>query len=212
MRRALPALGARFADSGGGDGGVATAPFLHAVGALGRRVGARRTGNRPARAAAVRARFARRPPTAPSRVGRDRVEGGDADALAPGESRQWPPVRVLRSRQHQPDGTGVAADWLTDFPRRQVSARSRYPLAQSRWEVENQGFNDGKTRYGLEHIRRPHAASLLICWLRVALGRTIERRYRLRYLPRGMHPPYTAIAWVRLFRLSLGAPLPAESS
>ena len=106
----------------------------------------------------------------------------------------------------------VATDWLTDFPIRQVSARSLYLLAKSRWAIENQGFNDGKTRYGLAHIRHHHPASLLLCWLLVALALTIERLYRLRYLHRGTHPRHTAIALVRLFRLSLGAPLPADSS
>ncbi len=85
-----------------------------------------------------------------------------------------------------------------------MSARSLYLLAKSRWEVENQGFNDGKTRYGLAHIRHHHATSLLVCWLLVALALSIERLYRLRYLHRGIHPPYPAIALVRLFRLSLG--------
>jgi hypothetical protein len=212
LRRAVPALGARFADYVVVDGGFATAPFLHTVGELGLRVVARLKGNLPELAAAVQARFARRPPTATFRVGRDRVEVWDADDFDPWESLRWPTVRVLRYRQHQPDGTVVAADWLTDFPIRQVSARSLYPLAKSRWEVENQGFNDGKTRYGLEHIRHHHVTSLLICWLLVALGMTVERLYRLRYLHRGSHPSPTAIALVRLFRLSLGAPLPANSS
>jgi hypothetical protein len=25
-------------------------------------------------------------------------------------------------------------------------------MAKSRWEIENQGFNDAKSRHGLEHI------------------------------------------------------------
>ena len=212
LRRAVPALGVRVADSGVVEGEFATAPFLHTVGDLGLRVIARLKGNRPDLAHAVEARFAHRPPTATFRVGPDRVEGWEADDFDPWVTLRWATVRVLRYRQHQPDGTGVAADWLTDFPTRQVSARRLSRLAKSRWEVENQGFNDGKTRYGLAHIRHHHAASLVLCWLVVALGMPIERLYRLRYLPRGTHSPYPAIALVRLFRLSLGAPLPADSS
>ena len=212
LHRAVPALGARFADYVVVDGEFATAPFLHTVGDLGLRVIARLKGNLPDLAHAVEARFAHRPPTATFRVGPDRVEVWEADDFDPWVTLRWATVRVLRYRQHQPDGTVVAADWLTDFPTRQVSARSLYLLAKSRWEVENQGFNDGKTRYGLAHIRHHHAASLVFCWLVVALGMTIERLYRLRYLHRGTHPLYPAIALVRLFRLSLGAPLPADSS
>jgi hypothetical protein len=212
LRRTVPALGARFAEYIVVDGEFATAPFLHTVGELGLRVVARLKGNLPELSAAVQARFGHRPPTATFRVGRDRVEVWDADDFDPWDTLRWATVRVLRYRQHQPDGTVVAADWLTDCPLRQVSARSLYLLAKSRWAIENQGFNDGKTRYGLEHIRHHHATSLLMCWLLVALGMTIERLYRLRYLHRGTHPPHAAIALVRLLRLSLGAPLRPDTS
>ena len=42
-------------------------------------------------------------------------------------------------------------------------------LAKSRWEIENEGFNEAKSRHGLEHICHHHANSLLIlgclpCW------------------------------------------------
>jgi hypothetical protein len=119
---------------------------------------------------------------------------------------------VLRYRQHKRDGTVVEAYWLTDFSSRQVSSFSLYRLAKSRWEVENQGFNDGKNRHGLEHICRHHANSLLIGWLLVMLGLTIGRLYRLRYLRRGTHRPLSAIEFVRLLRLSLCPPRPADTS
>ncbi len=83
--------------------------------------------------------------------------------------------------------------------------RALYAIAKSRWEIENQGFNDAKTRYGLEHIRHHQANSLLISWLLIALALTIERLYRLRYLHRGQHPVYTAVTLVRLLWLSLGS-------
>ncbi|MBF8298822.1 MAG: hypothetical protein HW395_1479, partial [candidate division NC10 bacterium] len=103
-------------------------------------------------------------------------------------------------------GTVVEADWLTDWPARQVGALSLYRIAKSRWEIENQGFNDAKTRYGLAHIRHHHANSVLVSWLLLALAMTIERLYRQRYLHRGTRPVYTPIALVRLLWLSLGAP------
>jgi hypothetical protein len=93
-----------------------------------------------------------------------------------------------------------------------VGARRLDPLAKRRGAVETRGVHAGKTRSGLAHIRHPHATSLRRCWRLVALGLPLERLYRLRDLHRGTHPPYPAIAGVRLFRLSRGAPLPAESS
>lgn len=71
-------------------------------------------------------------------------------------------MQVLRYRQHKPDGRVVEAYWLTHFPPAQVGSRLLYRFAKSRWEIEHEGFNDGKTRYGMEHIRHHHANSLLV--------------------------------------------------
>jgi hypothetical protein len=175
------------------DGEFATAPFLHVAGALGLRVVTRLKGNLPELAQAAQRRFSTLPPTATFRVGPDWVEVWDADDFDPWDTLRWDTVRVLRYRQHKPDGSVVEADWLTDFPTRTVSSWTLYRLAKSRWEIENQGFNDSKTRYGLEHIRHHHATSVLISWLLVALAMTIERLYHLRYLHRGPHAVPTAI-------------------
>jgi len=40
-----------------------------------------------------------------------------------------------------------------------VSSRLLYGFAKSRWEIENEGFNDGKTRHGMEHLTHHHANS-----------------------------------------------------
>lgn len=206
LQRAVGQLGRRFADYVVGDGEYATAPFLHAAGDLGLRIVARLKGNLPTLAQAVHARFGQMAPTTTLHVGQDRVELWDADDFDPWETLRWPTVRVVRYRQHKPDGTVVEADWLTDWPTRQVGALSLYRMAKSRWEIENQGFNDAKTRYGLEHIRHHHENSVLVSWLLLALAMTIERLYRQRYLHRGTHPVYPPIALVRLLWLSLGSP------
>jgi hypothetical protein len=212
LRRAVAAVGQRFADYVVVDGEFATAPFLHGAGDLGLRVVARLKGNLPELFAAARARFAARPPTHTCTVGTDRVELWDADDFDPWETLRWPTVRVLRYRQHKPDGTVVEAYWLTDFPAPRVSSPTLYRLAKSRWEVENQGFNEGKTSHGLEHICHHHANSLLIGWLLASFALTIERLYRLRYLRRGTHRPRSAIEFVRLLRLSLCPPRPPDTS
>jgi hypothetical protein len=106
----------------------------------------------------------------------------------------------------------VEAYWLTDFPSRQVSSRTLFRLAKARWEIENQGFNDAKNRYGLEHICHHHPRSLLVTWRLVALALTIERLYRLRYLHRGSHRPRQAVELLRLLWLSLSAPHVLDSS
>ena len=113
-------------------------------------------------------------------------------------------MRVLRYRQHKRDGQVVEADWLTNAPAR-VGSRALYRMAKSRWQVENQGFNDAKNRHGLEHLCHHHANSLLIGWLVILLALCLERLFRLRYLHRGSHPVRTAIELVRALRLSFGA-------
>jgi hypothetical protein len=118
-----------------------------------------------------------------------------------------PTVRVFRYRQTHPDGTVITADWLTDFPARQVSSATLYRLAKRRCTIEDQSFNDGETRYSLDHVPHHEANSLLIHWLLVLLTLTLERLYRLRFLHRGAHAPVSAITVVRRLRLSLGQPV-----
>jgi hypothetical protein len=96
------------------------------------------------------------------------------------------------------------AYWLTDFPRHRVSSRALFLRAKSRWEIENQGFNDAKNRHGFEHIWHHGRHSLLVVWLLTCLALTVERLYRIRYLHRGTHPVSTAIDLLLLFQLSLG--------
>ncbi len=93
-----------------------------------------------------------------------------------------------------------------------VGPRALFGLAKSRWEIENQGFNDAKNRYGLEHICHHHPNSLLIEWLLVLWAMTLERLFRLRYLHRGTHPPRAAIDLLRTFRLELALPAPRLDS
>ena len=204
--RTVHHLGPRFAQYVVADGAYATAPFLHTAGDLGLRVVARLKGNLPELSQAAHAWFGPRPPTTTVQVGPDWVELWDADHFDSWTTLRWPSVRVLRYRQHKPDGQVVEASWLTDFPTQQVGPRALYGLAKSRWEIENQGFNDAKTRYGLEHIRHHHENSLLIGWLVMVLALTIERLYRLRFLHRGTHRVQTAATLLLQLWLSLGSP------
>ena len=85
-------------------------------------------------------------------------------------------------------------------------------MAKSCWEIENQGFNDAKNRYGFEHICHHEQRSLLMVWLLTCLALTIERLYQVRYLHRGTHPILEAIALCQLLWLSLSRPVPDDTS
>jgi hypothetical protein len=212
LRRVIGSLGKRFAQYVVVDGGFATAPFLRTAGECGLRVVARLKDNLPELLAAARQRFPAGPPATVFQQGPDRVEMWDADDFDPWETLPWETIRVFFYRQHKPDGTVVQAYWLTNFASSAAGPGSLFRMAKSRWEIENQGFNEAKSRHGLEHICHHHANSLLISWLLTILALTIERLYRLRYLRRGAHPIRSSAElfltlWINLFR-----PCPANSS
>ena len=167
--------------------------------------------NLPLLAAAVRTRFDGQPPQAVFHQGDDRVEVWDADDFTPWETLDWPTVRVLRYRQHKRDGTVVQAEWLTNFSLPQLGSLSFYRMAKSRWEIENRGFNDGKNRYGMEHICHHQPISILIVWLPIALALVIERLYRLRYLHRGDHGVRSAMDLLDYLWLSLTSGCPPDT-
>ncbi|HEV2245549.1 MAG TPA: transposase [Terriglobia bacterium] len=210
--RVRASLGARFVDYVVVDGEFATAPFLHTAGKVGWPVVARLKDNLPELFRAAQRRFRSQRPHLSFHEGSDQVELWDADDFDPWEALRWETVRVIRYRQHKPNGEIVEAYWLTNLSSRRISRRSLYALAKSRWQIENQGFNDAKNRYGLEHICDHHPRSLLIVWLLIGLALTLERLYRLRYLRRGTHPARTAIELLRLLLLTLSAPTFADSS
>lgn len=212
LSRAMASLGARFADYLAVDGGYATAPFLHCADRAGIRVVARLKDNLPELSQAVERRFASQPPTRIYRDGKDWIEMWDADDFAPWETLRWDRVRVLRYRQHKPDGTTIQADWLTNFSQRKVGSLSLYRMAKSRWEIENQGFNDAKNRYGLEHICHHQQNSILLVWLITFLAILIERLYRIRYLHRGTHSRRSSDQLCHLLWLRLSSSLRFNSS
>jgi hypothetical protein len=212
LRRLRTSLGARFVDYVVVDGEFATAPFLHAAGEVGWPVVARLKDNLPELFQAAQRRFRSQPPHLRFRDGPARVELWEADDFDPWEALHWETVRVIRYRQYHPDGEIIEAYWLTNLPSRTVSRRCLYAMGKSRWQIENQGFNDAKNRYGLEHICDHHPHSLLIVWLLTCLALSLERLYRLRYLHRGTHSARTAIDLLRILLLSLSAPAFADSS
>lgn len=205
LRRSVANLGIRFADYVVVDGGFATAPFLHTAGDLGLKVVARLKGNLPELSEAARRRFASQPPDHKFSDGSDGVEIWDDDDFDPWENLRWVTVRVIRYRQHKKDGTVVEAYWLTNFSKTQAASQAIYRMAKSRWEIENEGFNDAKNRHGFEHICHHHPNSILVNWLVIVLTLTLERLYRTRHLHRGTHVVLQPIGLYRLLLLSLAA-------
>ena len=204
LARVVEGVGKRFADYVVVDGAFATAPFLHAAEQAGLYVVARLKDNLPGLVAAVKKRFDDRPAHTVYTVGKDRVEVWDAENFEPWETLHWKWVRVIRYRQHKPDGTVIEAEWLTNIPKKRAPSIALFQMGKSRWEIENQGFNDAKNRYGFEHMTHHHENSILIGWLLTLLAIVIERLFRLRYLHRGNHPVLAADEVCMLLWLGLG--------
>jgi hypothetical protein len=212
LRRLRARWGARGIDYVVVDGEFATAPFLHLGEEVGWPIVARRKENLPELSRAAQRRFRSQLPHLSFRDGADRIELWDADDFDPWEALRWTTVRVMRYRQYKPNGEIFEAYWLTNLPSQRLSRRCLYALGKSRWQIENQGFNDAKNRYGLEHLCDHHPHSMLIVWLLTCLALTIERLYRLRYLHRGTHPLRPAIILWQLLWLSLASPAPHNTS
>jgi hypothetical protein len=212
LGRALAHLGPRFADYLVVDGEFATAPFLHTADRLGIPVVARLKGNLPELRAAAEKRFAGRVPDHVLQDEDDRVEIWDADDFDPWNALAWQTVRVMRYRQHKPNGQVFEADWLTNMAKRQCNHVGLYHMCKSRWEIENQGFNDGKNRYGMEHLCHHEPHSMLVNWLLIPLAVGIERLYRQRYLHRGEHGIRSAIELKNLLWINLSPPGRLDSS
>ncbi len=193
LKRAVNLLGPRFANYSVADAKFATAPFLHTSDQVKLPIIARLKQNLPQLSAAVEARFTGQPPTSSFQYGDDWIEVWDANDFDPWEALNWNNVRAMRYRQHKKDGRVIQAEWLTNYSITKLPARSFFKLAKSRWEIENQGFNDAKNLYGMEHIQHHAPNSMVVNWLITLLALMIERLYRIRYLHRGSHPILTAM-------------------
>jgi hypothetical protein len=213
LRRAMQGLGTRFADYLVVDAEYATSTFLHTADEAGIPVVARLKDNLPELSGEVKRRLNDKRPHRVTEYNGNRVELWDSSDFAPWETLNWKWVRVIRYREIAGDGTLVAqAQWLTNLPASKVGTLSLFKMARSRWEIENQGFNDCKSRQGFEHICHHEPASMVICWLLTLLALVIGRLFRIRYLHRGNHPIRSAIELVRLLRISLGQPRYIDST
>jgi hypothetical protein len=203
LPRAVQGLGRRFADYLVLDSLYAGAPFVTLAQELGLDliVGLKR--NMPDLLENARAHFHGKPPTDRFVYRGERIDLWDADDVEASGTLPWPSVRVLYFVRHCGDGATIKAYCYTTFSRRAVGSRTLFHMRASRWEIENQGFNDAKNRYGLEHIPHHEPNSILLHALLICLALCIERLYRLRHLHRGTHAPPTAIALYRLLWLAL---------
>ena len=212
LERTVRALGPRFADYVVGDAKYGAASFLNSVTALSLHAIVCLKDNLPDLHGRAVARFHARPPDRTIVHNGIEVEVWDDATFQPWQGLAWPFVRVLRYRYRSQNGESVDAYWLTDYPPESIGSEALFKLAKSRWEIENQGFNDAKNRYGMEHICHHDANAIVVGWLLLLLSMVIERLYRLCHLHRGSHPRHSAADLVALLWLALGRPSAHDTS
>jgi hypothetical protein len=201
LERGVQGLGRRFADYIVLDSLYAGAPFVSLAQELGLDVIVGLKANMPDLLRSAHARFDGQQPMDTFDDHGQRVELWDANDVEASHTLPWPCVRVLRYRVYRKDGRVIEAYCYTTFSRRAVGSRALFHMRKSRWEIENQGFNDAKNRYGLEHIPHHEPNSILLHVLLTCLALCVERLYRLRNLHRGSHAPPSAVELCRLLWL-----------
>jgi len=204
LERSATLLGPRFADYVAADAKFACAPFLNAVHRLGLHAIVRLKENLPDLHGRAVVRCNSRQPDQTFLHHGELVEIWDEEGFRPWQGLAWPSVRVIRYRQHRTGKSVIDAYWLTDYATQAVGSQALFKMAKSRWEIENQGFNEAKTWHGMEHICRHQANAVLVGWLLLALSLVIERLYRTCYLHRGPHPVRAAADLAMILMIELG--------
>lgn len=208
LKRVIHSLGPRFVQHVVCDAKFGAAPFLNEVIELGLDAIVSLKDNLPDLSARAEVRFHARPPDATFVLNGEQLEVWDDEDFLPWEGLRWTRVRVIRYRQHRRDGSTTEAYWLTSYSKAQVGSLTLIKLAKSRWEIENEGFNEAKTRHGMEHICHHEQNSLVVGWLLMLLAIVIERLYRLCHLHRGNHRERSAADLRLILWLALGRARP----
>ena len=109
--------------------------------------------------------------------------------------RSWPsldrPVRVVRSletttvrRQLDKQEEPQVSDWVwvTTLSSSRASTNAVVSLGHSRWEIENQGFNEAVNHWHADHVYKHDPIAILAFWLLTMLAVNVFRAFYLRNL------------------------------
>jgi hypothetical protein len=178
----------RAFDVVGGDGLYAQGPFFHHVRALGKHAIAVLKDEQRELWKDARGLWAQTPPTVTE--GQRRRECWDLSGLT-----TWPqgphPVRVVRSRetwqvrrQLDRQWEGCVSDWVwvTTLPPEMASTGATVWIGHSRWDIENQGFNELVNRWHGNHVYRHDPTAILAMWLWTMLAANLFAAFYRRDL------------------------------
>jgi hypothetical protein len=133
----------------------------------------------------------------------------------------WPqceyPVRVVRSRetwqvrrQLTKEVEQCVSDWVwaTTMPRPLASTGAVVQVGHSRWDIENQGFNELVNRWHADHVYRHQAAAMLVMWLLTMLAANLFAAFYRRDLKPALRAACDTLHIARQMVSELYADLP----
>jgi len=107
----------------------------------------------------------------------------------------WPqvnvPVRVVRSlervtitRQLDGEPEELVSNWIwvTTMPKALANTRAVVEIGHSRWDIENQGFNETTTRWHGDHVYTHDGDAILAFWLLCMLVLNVFQAFFVRNL------------------------------
>ncbi len=110
----------------------------------------------------------------------------------------WPqvaqPVRVVRTieqrsirRQLDQETEQLISEWtwVTTLPKTRGSTKTVIDLGHSRWDIENQGFNEMANRWHADHVYKHDPTALLVFWLLAMICLTVF----VAFYTRNLKPP-----------------------
>jgi hypothetical protein len=134
----------------------------------------------------------------------------------------WPqvtqPVRVVRSLErntirrqldHQIEPVTSSWTWVTTLPKTRGSTRTVIALGHSRWDIENQGFNEMANRWHADHVYKHDPTALLVFVLLAMICLTVFVAFYTRNLKPAARRNASMLHISRLISAELYLALPA---
>jgi hypothetical protein len=130
--------------------------------------------------------------------------------------RTWPqvggPVRVVhcqetrdirRQLDHQVHQEVSQWYWVTTLPTRQAPTGTVVRLGHSRWDIENQGFNELVNQWHSDHVYRHDPTALLVFWLLAQICLTVFCAFFRRNLKPAAQAALSMLHVARLIQAEL---------
>ena len=100
--------------------------------------------------------------------------------------------------------------WVTTLPSTMALTRAVVSLGHSRWDIENQGFNELVNRWHADHIYRHEPTAILALWLLTMLAATLFAAFYSRNLKPALRAACDTLQIARMMLTEVLHDLPAH--